>query len=227
MKAPTSRVQNAFNQEDWELKMKKIAFATAATLLLTGAASAADLAARPYTKAPAPMVSVYNWTGFYIGVNAGGAWSESGTNFGDASGFVGGGQIGYNWQMGSFVLGGEADLAVASFKTNLSDNKYRTDLLSSLRARLGFAFDRIMIYGTGGVGVAKGKVYSSDYPSKRFTTVRPVLGAGAEFAVTNNFLLRAEFLDFVGGKKKVVSPEPEVNTVRDTRVARVGFSYKF
>src|SRR5262245_60042030 len=76
MKAPTSRVQNAFNQEDWEFKMKKIAFATAATLLLTGAASAADLAARPYTKAPAPMVSVYNWTGFYIGVNGGGGWAD-------------------------------------------------------------------------------------------------------------------------------------------------------
>jgi len=174
----------------------------------------------------------YNWSGFYVGANFG----YGGTKFASpeseersrwGKGIVAGLHGGYNWQMGSFVLGGEADLAVASFKTNLSDNKYRTDLLSSLRARLGFAFDRIMIYGTGGVGVAKGKVYSSDYPSKRFSTVRPVLGAGVEFALNSNFLLRAEFLDFVGGKKKVVSPEPEVNTVRDTRVARVGFSYKF
>ena len=57
--------------------MKKIAFATAAvTMLLTGAASAADLAARPCAKAPAMPVAVYNWTGFYIGANGGGAWSD-------------------------------------------------------------------------------------------------------------------------------------------------------
>src|SRR5262245_39126205 len=96
------------------LTMKKIAFATAAlTLLLTGAASAADLAARPYTKAPPPPVAIYNWTGFYIGINGGGGWSDKcWDTFNDlgvvitpfregchnASGGTVGGQIGYRWQ---------------------------------------------------------------------------------------------------------------------------------
>src|SRR5215204_5060403 len=114
--------------------MKKIALAAAAaSILLTGAASAADLAARPYTKAPPPpAVVVYNWTGFYIGGNAGYAWNHttvsatpnaafaedfSGTTAFIAAnnpsglnknGFTGGGQVGYNWQAGQWLLGVEA-----------------------------------------------------------------------------------------------------------------------
>jgi len=95
--------------------MKKIAFATVAvSMLLTGAASAADLGARPYySKAPAPILAAYNWSGFYIGVNGGGGWADKswdiynngGTAFAafregshTASGATVGGQVGYRWQ---------------------------------------------------------------------------------------------------------------------------------
>jgi len=57
--------------------MKKILLASACLLALTGAASAADLAARPYTKAPVAVASVYNWTGFYLGIVGGGAWEAA------------------------------------------------------------------------------------------------------------------------------------------------------
>ena len=93
-------------------------------------ALAADLAARPYTKAPPPAVaSVYSWTGFYVGLNAGAVFSRSafdmtasnfftaaaqicadGTTRLDRTGFTGGGQAGYNWQSGQFVVGVEADI---------------------------------------------------------------------------------------------------------------------
>jgi outer membrane immunogenic protein len=82
-------------------------------------ASAADLAARPYTKAPpAPVVAVYDWTGFYIGINGGGAWGRSRqdssvpstTGRFNISGGLGGGTVGANWQTGAIVLGIEADL---------------------------------------------------------------------------------------------------------------------
>jgi hypothetical protein len=84
-------------------------------------ASAADLAARPYTKAPPPMISpIYDWTGFYIGANGG--WGESRNCWGivpvagavipdgcsDRSGGLIGGQIGYRWQANQFVFGLEA-----------------------------------------------------------------------------------------------------------------------
>src|SRR5215471_10604661 len=84
----------------------------AALLLLSSSAFAADL---PIRKAPPPLpIPVYNWTGFYIGGNLGGAWEDTtltdshfGVSFSNnRSGFIGGGQIGYNWQVSpQFVLG--------------------------------------------------------------------------------------------------------------------------
>ena len=104
--------------------MKKIALAAAALVIGTASASAADLAARPYVKAPAPIAVVYNWTGFYIGAQVGYAWGDNSTrefvtvtglptgfNQGfNTDGFVGGGHLGYNWQFGQFVFGLEGDI---------------------------------------------------------------------------------------------------------------------
>ena len=107
--------------------MKKLALALTVLAVGTVSASAADLAARPYTKAPAPVVApIYDWSGFYIGANGGGGWSHKcwdnatftstlGTTFvlgnegcHDASGAVAGGQIGYRWQSSAWVFGLEA-----------------------------------------------------------------------------------------------------------------------
>ena len=119
--------------------MKKIAFATVAvSMLLTGAASAADLGARPYySKAPAPILAAYNWSGFYIGVNGGGGWADKCwdiyNNVGavvapafregchTASGGTIGGQVGYRWQAGNWVFGLEGQGNWADFTgSNLS-----------------------------------------------------------------------------------------------------------
>jgi outer membrane immunogenic protein len=110
---------------------KAIVIAAFATLVAIPSASAADLAARPYTKAPV-MVEVYNWTGFYIGGNAGYSWGRSSTDVSyfntatgapivppagsilgssfDMNGGIAGGQLGYNWQTSNWVWGLEADL---------------------------------------------------------------------------------------------------------------------
>jgi outer membrane immunogenic protein len=105
---------------------KTIAASALAALAATTAASAADLAARPYTKAPVMVEPVYNWTGFYIGGNVGYSWGRSsdtstltngvGTvlftsaNSANMDGVIGGGQIGYNWQVQNWVWGLEADI---------------------------------------------------------------------------------------------------------------------
>src|SRR4051812_9249070 len=110
--------------------LKAIAVSAFAAMAVISAASAADLAARPYTKAPV-MVEVWNWTGFYIGGNAGYSWGRSNTDVSyfnsvtgapivppagsvtgagfDMNGAIAGGQIGYNWQSSNWLFGLEAD----------------------------------------------------------------------------------------------------------------------
>ena len=108
--------------------MKKFLLVTSSLIALGAAAPAvaADLAARPYTKAPPMVAAVYDWTGFYIGANGG--WGSSrnsweglpNVGFGaegshDATGGTVGGQVGYRWQAGTFVFGLEAQGNWADF----------------------------------------------------------------------------------------------------------------
>jgi len=157
--------------------MKKIALAVAAaTLLASGAASAADLAARPYTKAPAPMAAVYNWTGFYVGGHAGGTWTNqewvntaNTTAFGDLApgqgfrqretGFIGGGHMGYNWQASNFVFGLEGSISGLSTSADLANTvfgalddrfSWRTDWMATIVGRAGIAFNNNLLYVKGG-----------------------------------------------------------------------------
>jgi outer membrane immunogenic protein len=114
--------------------MKKVLLVTASLIALGAAAPAvaADLAARPYTKAPAMIAAVYDWSGFYIGANGGWGSSRSSWDFlpgvvtfgegsHDASGGTVGGQVGYRWQAGTWVFGVEAQGNWADFKgSNIS-----------------------------------------------------------------------------------------------------------
>lgn len=100
--------------------MKKFLLGTVALIAFAAPAAAADLAARPYTKAPPIIAAIYDWSGFYIGANGGwgsshNCWSQvpGGLLLGsdgchDATGGVAGGQIGYRWQSGAWVFGLEA-----------------------------------------------------------------------------------------------------------------------
>ena len=133
--------------------MKKYLLASVAALGLVaaGAASAADLPSRKGPiAAPVYMPPAFTWTGFYVGANAGYGWGNVNTNgFGqvsDLDGFVGGGQIGYNYQMGQFVVGLEADLQAADLSSgdNLGLLNVKTDYFGTVRARVGVAFDRFL-----------------------------------------------------------------------------------
>src|SRR5215472_2925030 len=89
------------------------------TMSIAGAASAADLGRRNVIPMQAPSFYVpYNWTGFYLGINGGGAWGTSDWSLTsvDVSGGLVGGTIGYNWQLGQFVYGLEADFDWASIR---------------------------------------------------------------------------------------------------------------
>jgi outer membrane immunogenic protein len=115
-----------FLPEGQLMKRIFIGIAAVASLLATSA-FAADLAPRMYTKAPPPVVAIYDWTGFYLGGNIGYSWGRSSTTqtFSDSvtgailnstaikfdmNGVIGGGQIGYNWQKSNWVFGLEGDI---------------------------------------------------------------------------------------------------------------------
>jgi len=174
--------------------------ATAFSVVGLTAASAADL---PSRVAPAPIytpVPIFTWTGFYVGVNAGIGFNNSDDGdlvFGgvpvigdsdDDAGFVGGAQAGYNYQIGSFVVGLEADIQYADFggvnydfgPLGIYENN-NDDWFGTVRARAGVAFDRALIYATGGWA---------------FTDDRNgwTLGGGLEYAFTNNLTAKIEGL---------------------------------
>jgi outer membrane immunogenic protein len=139
--------------------MKKVLLVTASLIALGAAAPAvaADLAARPYTKAPAMIAAVYDWSGFYIGANGGWGSSRSSWDFlpgvltfgegsHDASGGTVGGQVGYRWQAGTWVFGVEAQGNWADFKgSNISlfdatvRNESRIDAFGLFTGQVGYA----------------------------------------------------------------------------------------
>ena len=153
--------------------MKKLVIAAAALVVGTVSASAADLAARPYTKAPVAVAAVYNWTGFYIGGQVGYAWGDNHTtefvtatglpsgfnqNY-NTNGVVGGVHAGYNWQFGQFVFGLEGDVEGADIKggyrlVNTNGTDYRLRDQASIRGRAGVAFNNSLLYVTGGAAFA-------------------------------------------------------------------------
>lgn len=206
-------------------------------LLAAGAATAADLPARKGPVMAPVYAPVFTWTGFYVGGNAGYGWGNvnAGNTFatrtvtiGDTDGFVGGGQIGYNYQMGQFVLGLEADIQGADLKTgsNVFGDSVSTDYYGTVRARVGVAFDRILPYVTGGwaygnVKTTIGGVGSTD----KTHTGGYVLGAGIEYAFTNNLVGGVEYQYVDLGEKNVFNSGIKVG--HDFSVVRARLSYKF
>ncbi|MGB8400709.1 outer membrane protein [Bradyrhizobium sp.] len=155
--------------------MKKV-FLVTASLVAFGAvapASAADLAARPYTKAPPMLAAVYDWSGFYIGANGG--WGSSrdcwhsqpgGASEGchDATGGVAGGQVGYRWQAGAWVFGLEAQGDWADLKGSNaslvfpgSTNTSRIDAFGLFTGQIGYAVNNALFYAKGGAAVTSNR----------------------------------------------------------------------
>jgi len=207
--------------------------AAVAVLGLATAASAADLPARTYTKAP-PLPAVYNWTGFYLGVNLGGAWTDSGSNNG---GVVGGGQIGYNWQgFGSpLVLGIEADIQGTSLKNSETIGAYTAEAkvpaFGTVRGRIGYAWDRFMVYGTGGWAYSEAKAsvtgpggsVSDSKWSSGYT-----VGGGVEWAFMGPWSVKAEYLYVQARNTNLTLAGVPISTGDyHYNVVRAGLNYRF
>lgn len=162
-----------------------------------------------------------------------------------SSGFVGGVQAGYNWQFNNNIIAGlEADFQGTNLKgeVKLSDGPFsakagtKVNWFGTVRARLGFApVERLMVYGTGGYAYGKVKSYvdGDDFNvSKSKTKSGWTIGAGAEYALANNWTLKSEYLYTDLGKTKLINyVEDGVTTKLDAKVkfhtVRIGLNYKF
>src|SRR5580704_12517375 len=172
-----------------ETTMKKMLLGVVGLIALcaAGPAFAADLAPRPYVKAPPPMVAaIYDWSGFYLGINGGGGssrdcWTATSSNgvalpnvsegCHSATGGMVGGQIGYRWQAASWVFGVEGQGDWADLKgSNPSqialipyNNQTKVDAIGLLTGQVGYAWNNVLLYVKGGAAVTDNK-YSSFFP---------------------------------------------------------------
>jgi len=159
--------------------MKKFLLATVGLVALGMAApaSAADLAARPYAKAPPPMVAaIYDWSGFYIGANGGWGQSRNCWDFvpvagaiipdgcRNQSGGIVGGQLGYRWQTGQFVFGveGQGDWAdLNSSHVSLINPAFTTrtkvEGIGLFTGQIGYAWNAALLYLKGGAAVTSNR----------------------------------------------------------------------
>jgi outer membrane immunogenic protein len=176
--------------------MKKTLFAASLTAMAVaaGAAVAADLprGPAPYYSAPA-MSGLCNWSGPYAGLNIGYDWGKVTNTAGEPSGLMGGGQVGYNWQSGQFVFGGETDIQLSGADDTFAPWKFANPWFGTLRGRAGVAFNNVLLYATLGLayGELKGTFLGLDETK---TEVGWAGGVGAEYGFTPNWSARVEYL---------------------------------
>jgi outer membrane immunogenic protein len=257
-----------------QIMFRKLFLSAAIFGAATASAFAADLPSEkgPPVYAPPPP-PVFSWSGFYVGVNAGGIFNHASSDgstlpspaaFGapdfsqsrSSTGFIGGGQIGYNYQVSQFVMGIEADfdgttLHGGSDLFGIGDPTYhnldsqRFDFFGTVRGRIGYAFDRVLVYATGGLAYARVNSTSETFyaPGDSFTylgsasSVRTgyTVGGGIEYAIDNHWSIRGEGLyynlgsqSYLGDPLAANPPFAVAHRVHTSgEIARAAVNYKF
>ncbi len=237
--------------------MRNFLLSTVALAALAGQAFAADLPSRkeaPVYIAPAP---VYSWTGFYGGLDIGGSWGNAnlwvpGTVYtfshnSNNDGVIGGGFIGYNYQVNQFVIGLQGEFDGTSngnshYSSPLGLDTYQASFnqnwIASLDGRLGYAMDRTLFYVLGGVAWDSQSTHLNNVTtgvtgwSNTNTRTGYDIGGGIEYAFTNNWTGRIEYRYYNFGTNN--SPFSDTflgstytRTTLTDNVVRVGLAYKF
>jgi outer membrane immunogenic protein len=202
--------------------MKKFLLGTVALVAFAAPAAAADLAARPYTKAPEMIAAVYDWSGFYIGANGG--WGTSHncyTNTSilsvavapvaegchDATGGTAGGQLGLRWQSGAWVFGVEAQGNWADFRgsnpslfaSGATTNRTQVDAFGLFTGQVGYAWNSALLYVKGGLAVTDNRFYGLTtatnivFDRANDTRAGGTVGAGVEFGFAPNWSAAIEY----------------------------------
>ena len=222
--------------------------------LSIGFAAAADLPVRvaPATAPPVAYGSpVYNWSGFYVGGHLGGGFADSSwsdpftgaSNSFNKLGFLGGGQVGANIQFNALVLGVEGDfswtgLGLEGSGTDSIGNTIgtATNWTSTVTGRAGVAFDRLLVYGKGGVAFAQDNSSLTDLAgnnaSTTFMRTGWTAGAGLEYGVSQNWSAKIEY-DYLGFGSKALNfstplqPAYTSNANLNVQEVKAGLNFRF
>lgn len=268
--------------------MKHLLLVTSA-LVIAGSAQAADLGARPYTKAPMMAAVPFSWTGCYLGGHVGGGWSKTdytdpGITTGgplagltttggaigdtirvDGSGVIGGVQAGCDYQFSNhWVIGIAGDFSASDIHGMANDPFFagkngnpatlssRTDWVASVTGRVGYAWDRFLVYGKGGVGFARDSYSLNNFvsiggplcggglgpfiacnSSASTDRVGWVAGAGIEWSFAPNWSAMVEYDHYGFDSKRVAFANPTaassalIDIKQDIDIVKVGVNYRF
>jgi len=218
-------------------------------LAAASAAGAADISAQ---RAPMPMAFVappFSWTGLYVGANLGGGWASStlsdsftGASLGNSSGgFVGGGQLGYNYQIGNFVVGPEWTFEGTSLNGSRTvgalHGTANTNWMTTIAARFGVAENNWLFYGKAGGGWTNNSgtltnLNNGTQVSSSNTNGGWLLGAGIEYAFAPQWSARLEYdylkLNTWSVNSNLFAPNTDRFSVsRNIQTVLVGANYRF
>ncbi len=237
--------------------------AISAFILAATSARAADRPNAKEAPAPPAPAPVFTWTGFYAGVNGGygldhvsfpyalalpGGGSASGRSALTERGPLFGGQVGYNYEVkgvpviGHAVVGVEADSnwaninGAGTFGTaqGLATLGTRIEDFGSLRGRVGYNFDRLLLYISGGIAYGTTENYysvpgsSSSYTSTRLPLRFGAYGAGLEYGLTDNWSIKGEYMyTYIRAGWNVYTPDVGYMSRATFHIVRFGLNYKF
>ena len=233
------------------MKRSVLLIAGIAAAALSAPAFAADVAPRapqgaPIYQAPSP---VYDWNGFYLGLNGGyvlgrTSWSDpfAGADSGrfDAKGGTIGGQVGYNWQTGRTVLGLETDLNWANLNGTAATGgvcatngggECRTEQswFGTTRGRIGYAFGNFLPYVTGGLAYGNVKAVQPNGTASD-TKTGWTAGGGLEVGLTKSWTAKAEYLHLDLGTATFMGAASGTNTLNvpiTEDILRAGLNYRW
>jgi outer membrane immunogenic protein len=253
------------------MKFKTLVASVALSVLGTAVAGAADMPMK--APPPPPPPPLFTWTGFYVGGNIGGAWVNNtwtdslfGTRFNNNNNngrFIGGGQVGVNYQVGQFVIGGEWDFdwtgdnnnnnfagVILPNGNNIVITNNRNSWITTVAARFGWAVDHWLLYGKAGGGwvgnnspTLTNLTTGASFTCGTFSTTTScgnntggwLVGAGVEYAFTNNWTVKLEY-DYLGlGNRTFIVPagapflagDTFTTNNRNVQMFKVGFNYLF
>ncbi|MBZ0216241.1 MAG: porin family protein [Fimbriimonadaceae bacterium] len=209
-----------------------------AALVLASPSNAADVPIYEVVSDDSVLGEIISsWDGFFVGINSGYVNQKNRASFAgglrptfDANGFIGGGQIGYNYQIGNWVLGAEADFmymnADGAIGIPAGTFTTQTDWLSTVRGRVGIASNGYLFYLTGGAAFSEIK---TNYlgASNSESAVGWTAGAGLEMAVGNNIAVRGEYLYANFGDQTNTYAAVPVTYRSEMHIFRAGLNYRF